>query len=55
MEAGLVFLPKEKTLVGIDYNECECMHNDKMMRYHQVGIGIGVLVLYLIFFKKGGI
>lgn len=55
MEIGLVFLPKEKTLVGVDYNECECDHNGKMMRYHQVGIGIGVVVLYLIFFRKEGI
>jgi hypothetical protein len=55
MEFGLVFLPKDRTLVGINYEECECMHDDKMMRYHQVGIGIGFMVLYLIFFKKGGI
>ena len=54
MEAGLMILPKEKTLIGISYEECEFQHEGQIKRFHQVGIGIGLLVLYLIFYKKGG-
>ena len=54
MEIGFVVLPKDKTVVGINYEECECMYEKKMMRFHQVGIGIGIFVLYLIFYKKEG-
>lgn len=53
MEFGLVMMPKDKTVFGISYQECECNIKGKMINFHEVGIGIGVLVLYLIFHKKG--
>lgn len=53
MEVGLVFMPKEKSLIGISYDDCECVYKDKLTRFHQVGIGIGFIMLYLIFYKKG--
>ena len=52
MEYGLQILPKDKTVVGISYQECETMYKGKNILFYEVGIGIGVLVLYLIFYKK---
>lgn len=49
----LVILPKEKTLIGLDWNSGTADHNGKPTVFHEIGIGIGVIVLYLIFFKKG--
>jgi hypothetical protein len=52
MEIGLAFLPKEKTLVGISYQVATCNYEEKTTTFHEVGIGIGFVVLYLIFYKK---
>lgn len=49
----LAVLPKEKTIIGMGYQSGTADHNGKPILFHEIGIGIGVLVLYLTFYKKG--
>jgi hypothetical protein len=49
----LAILPKEKTLIGLGWQSGSADHNGKPTVFHEIGIGIGVIVLYLTFFKKG--
>ena len=53
MEYGLMILPKDKTLIGISYEECNIQFKGEQKQFYQIGIGVGLLVLYLIFHKKG--
>jgi hypothetical protein len=54
MEVELQIIPKDKTVFGISYQAGEGNYKGKQVVFHEVGIGIGVLVLYLVFYKKGG-
>lgn len=53
-EFELVILPKEKTILGLSWNIGKADHNGKPTIFHEVGLGIGLIVLYLIIYKKGG-
>jgi hypothetical protein len=54
MDIELQVFPRDKTVFGISYNAGSAFYKDKPTVFHEVGIGIGVLVLYLVFYKKGG-
>ena len=52
MEVSLEILPKVKTVFGISYQAGKAFHEKKQedVVFHEVGIGIGIAVLYLIFY-----
>ena len=53
MDIELQVLPKDKTVFGISYNVGEALYKDKPTIFYEVGIGIGILVLYIVLYKKG--
>jgi hypothetical protein len=53
MDIELQVFPRDKTVFGISYNAGSAYYKNKLTFFHEVGIGIGVLVIYFVFYKKG--
>lgn len=52
-EFELAFLPKERTTVGIGWMSGMGDCKGKQTTFHEISIGIGLVVLYITLYKKG--
>lgn len=53
MHVQVEILPRNRTVFGISYVDGVGSFNSVTKSFIEIGIGIGVITLYFIFFKKG--